>query len=574
MLRLGLTIIVLLVSTGLVHAEKRVALVIGNSNYKLISPLANPKNDAELMSATLSDVGFDVVSAIDVDYQGMRRAVRKFGRTLRRAGKDAVGLLYFAGHGVQARGTNYLIPLGANIEDAADLELEALSASNILSQMESAGNRLNLVVLDACRNNPFKGGLRGAGRGLARINAASGSLVAFAAAPGQVASDRKGANSPYTTELVKAMRQPGLAVEQVFKQVRVGVEGQTGGAQTPWEESSLRGDFYFVPKESTPVAAQESPKQSDREALFWNSVKDSASPALLQAYIDRYPEGTFTSLASILIEQLKQKEEQESQKQNAEQLALAEMRKKEIETQRQREVDLLKKLERARQAQEEAERLRAEAESRGKEEKRELAALTPEQISAETAIAPKDAAEMAALAIRYETGTDIVQSIARAAHWYRQAADKGHADAKYRLGLLYYQGRGVALSRTEAAIHILEAIKLDHQPSLNALLEGTTLRNREFVIAVQQRLKALSMYSGKIDGKWGAGSKEATLIYAGRRQGPVVKKPSKNQNKRIRSKPTVVKRKKPADVDKSKRTNRPRGCVGGFSYSGDAQECS
>ena len=256
-------------------AEKRVALVVGNSAYTNISPLSNPRNDAELIAQTLREVGFEVVTAIDADRRTMGRAIRQFGKALRLAGKDAVGLFYFAGHGVQARGTNYLIPVGAVVEDHADLEIEALSASNILTQMESAGNKLNLVILDACRNNPFKATFRSSERGLARVTAASGSLVAFAAAPGQVAADGRGKNSPYTAALVDAMRQPGLQVEQVFKRVRVRVERETGGAQTPWEESSLRGNFYFQPDgDKTLKAGWPSGGQSriQRMLPLWRSI--------------------------------------------------------------------------------------------------------------------------------------------------------------------------------------------------------------------------------------------------------------------------------------------------------------
>ncbi len=146
-------------------AAQRVALVVGNSDYKLISPLANPENDAALMAETLREVGFEVIEAKNADRRGMARAIRDFGKRLRRAGPDAVGLFYYAGHGVQAGGTNYLIPLGAAVEDEADLEIEAVSASWVLGQMESAGNALNVVILDACRNNPFKGAFRAATRG-------------------------------------------------------------------------------------------------------------------------------------------------------------------------------------------------------------------------------------------------------------------------------------------------------------------------------------------------------------------------------------------------------------------------
>jgi uncharacterized caspase-like protein len=162
-------------------AAQRVALVIGNSDYELISALANPGNDAALMATTLREVGFEVVEATNADQKTMKRAMRDFGKRLRLAGPQAVGLFYYAGHGVQIAGTNYLIPVSAPVETEADLEIEAVMATWMLSQMAYAGNALNIVILDACRNNPFKGSFRAATQGLARMNAPSGSLVAYAA---------------------------------------------------------------------------------------------------------------------------------------------------------------------------------------------------------------------------------------------------------------------------------------------------------------------------------------------------------------------------------------------------------
>jgi len=300
-------------SVSFAAAQQRIALVIGNSDYKLISSLPNPKNDAELMSKTLKEVGFEVVTAIDVDRRGMSRAVKKFGKKLRLAGKDAVGLFFYAGHGVQAEGANFLVPIGAEIEDQSDLSLETLNASDILSQMESAGNALNLIILDACRNNPYKGRVRSNGRGLARLNAASGSLVAFAAAPGQVAADGTGTNSPYTKALTAAMKLPGLTIEQVFKQTRREVEKQTGGQQTPWEESSLKGDFSFINVEQPSVAAIQpgiSPAAANNSALevaYWNSIQSSGDAAVYKAYLNRFPNGTFTELAALRLKSLERK---------------------------------------------------------------------------------------------------------------------------------------------------------------------------------------------------------------------------------------------------------------------------
>lgn len=306
-----LAVCLIVVSVATAGAEKRIALVIGNSSYTQISALANPRNDARLMAKALRDVGFEVVVATDANRLAMGRAIRKFGRTLRRAGSDAVGLFYYAGHGVQANGGNYLIPLGALIEDNADLDIEALSASDVLRQMEAAGNRLNLVVLDACRNNPFKGKIRTALRGLSRIEAASGAMIAFSAAPGQVSADGIGDNSPYTSALVAAMRKPGLKVEEVFKRVRVQVERETGGTQTPWEESSLRGEFYFTPglqrKPAETVKAPGTvPPRTKADRDTWTAIQTTESKAILRAFIREYPNSVYAKFARARLSELEE----------------------------------------------------------------------------------------------------------------------------------------------------------------------------------------------------------------------------------------------------------------------------
>ncbi len=248
--RLYLALVFVVACLSPAGAVQRVALVVGNSDYKLISPLANPENDAALMAETLRAVGFEVIETKNADQRAMKRAIRDFGKRLRRAGPEAVGLFYYAGHGVQAGGTNYLIPLGAPIEREGDLDIEAVSAQWVLTQMEIAGNGLNVVILDACRNNPYKGSFRSAGRGLAKMAAPTGSYIAYAAAPGKLASDGSGSNSLYTATLAKAIREPGLKLEDTFKRVRVRVHEHSGGKQTPWEEGSVLGDFYFVAPES------------------------------------------------------------------------------------------------------------------------------------------------------------------------------------------------------------------------------------------------------------------------------------------------------------------------------------
>jgi len=283
-------------------AEPRLALVIGNSDYR-IGPLKNPANDADLIAKALRRTGFTVTLLNDLKQRDMQRSVVEFSRALKAAGEDAVGLFYYAGHAVQANGVNYLIPVDAVITDELDLRIQALDSSTLMQGLHSAGNRLNLVFLDACRNNPFQALSRSGTRGLAKIDAPSGTLIAYATAPGDVALDGKGKNSPYTIALAKAIRQPDTRVEQALKQVRIEVRDRTGNKQTPWETSSLTGDFYFSGKSTETDVAQTTALPTsdvmDRtiEVEFWKSISDSDDPVLFEAYLEQYPNGVFTTLA-------------------------------------------------------------------------------------------------------------------------------------------------------------------------------------------------------------------------------------------------------------------------------------
>jgi len=224
-------------------ANNRVALVIGNSAYKR-SALANPVNDAKLMAAKLKAQGFEVFASYDAGQRDMKRAVQGFSATLRERGKDVVAFIFYAGHGVQVKGENYLIPVDEQIKSEADVDIDAVSLSSIMSMLENTQTRLAIVVLDACRDNPF-GYARGGQRGLARVDAPSGSLVAFSTAPSKAALDGPdGGNSYFTAALAQAMAEPGLKIEEVFKKVRIAVREKTKGEQTPWESTSLTGDFY------------------------------------------------------------------------------------------------------------------------------------------------------------------------------------------------------------------------------------------------------------------------------------------------------------------------------------------
>ncbi len=233
--------------------ERRIALVIGNGTYKS-SPLANPVNDANDIAAALKNLGFSVRLKINADQRSMERSIREFGKDLR---SGSIGLFYFAGHGIQVHGRNYLIPIGADVESEADVKYESVDAGRVLSQMYEAENSLNIIILDACRDNPYARSFRSSEKGLAKMDAPTGSILAYATAPGSVAADGTGRNGLYTSMLLKHISTPGLEIGRLFRQVRIDVVKSSGKRQTPWESSSLMGDFYFTTKRG--IAVKERP---------------------------------------------------------------------------------------------------------------------------------------------------------------------------------------------------------------------------------------------------------------------------------------------------------------------------
>ncbi|MCK4493767.1 MAG: caspase family protein [Methylococcales bacterium] len=289
---------------------KKVALVIGNSAYKQ-APLANPVNDANDIAAKLRHLNFEVILIKDATKKAMRQAIRNFDKKLR---ADAgVGLFYYAGHGMQVDGTNYLIPLGATIQQSYDVSEESVSANYILKAMEASGNKLNIVILDACRNNPFARGWRsGTANGiLARMDAPTGSIIAYATGPGDTAEDGDSSNGTYTKHLLKNMDIPGLSIEQVFKKVRIGVIKDTAKKQVPWESNSLTGNFYFIenltitPNKISETKAPVSIPLNNEEITYWDTIKSSNNPRYFNAYIEKYGhKGQFTAIAKIRRDEL------------------------------------------------------------------------------------------------------------------------------------------------------------------------------------------------------------------------------------------------------------------------------
>lgn len=275
--------------------EKRIALVIGNAAYK-DAPLKNPVNDAKDMAATLRRLGFDVIEKTNVSQKDINRSISQFGEKLR---SDTVALFYYAGHGIQVKGKNYIIPIDARITGEATVRAEAVDVDTVMDQL--AISPMNIVILDACRNNPFERKFRSTGGGLAQMDAPKGSLIAYATAPGKTAADGDSRNGLYTQELLKHIQTPGLPLEAVFKRVRNGVMAASGDAQTPWEASSLTGDFFFRPSVgATPATVQPVSAPFDAAAVevsFWESIKNSTDAEDFQAYLDKYPGGQFAALA-------------------------------------------------------------------------------------------------------------------------------------------------------------------------------------------------------------------------------------------------------------------------------------
>jgi uncharacterized caspase-like protein len=312
---LGFLGVLFLMQSNLAAAEDRLALVIGNGGYVHVPPLTNPPNDARLAAETLKSDGFKLVgdsALVNADRASMERAIRDFGKRLR---GGAIGLFYYAGHGVQIDGENYLVPVGANVESAADVKYELITVGYVLDEMKNAGNRLNIVILDACRNNPFGGrGLRAVNSGLATMQAPEGTLISYATQPGNVASDGAGKDSPFTVALIAAMSKPGMGVFETFNEIGLDVKKATGGQQQPWLASSpIAGAFQFRPGAGAPAAAvSAAPSASANTApgaaedrAFWESVRDSKSSAEYQAYLQRFPQGIYASLARSRLDALK-----------------------------------------------------------------------------------------------------------------------------------------------------------------------------------------------------------------------------------------------------------------------------
>jgi hypothetical protein len=304
------------VGCSLASASDRIALVIGNNDYKRLPPLKNAANDASGIAAALEAKGWEVILRLNATQRDMGRAIETFEGRLATA--DA-GLMFYAGHGVQARGENWLIPADANVESEVDLKYEGVSARDILEAMKRSGTPLNIVILDACRDNPLRQSARSASRGLAvpaLPQGIKGTAVMFSAAPGETAEDGPaGGNGVFTGALLETLNQPGLKLEEVFKRTARRVSELTANRQRPWFNSSIYGDFYFSETARSgaepapapaPAARPNAAEGSQVEIVFWQSIQDSDQPSLFESYLAQYPDGAFAPLARAKLALLRQ----------------------------------------------------------------------------------------------------------------------------------------------------------------------------------------------------------------------------------------------------------------------------
>jgi uncharacterized caspase-like protein len=310
---IALVLVALLGGMGAALAEKRVALVIGNSNYLRAAKLPNPANDAADMAALLSKLGFKVIHQDNLGYFAFRRALQEFGREAE--GTD-LALVFFAGHGVEVENKNFLIPTDVSLSADSDVEFEAIPLDLVMNALSRVSG-VRVVLLDACRDNPFistmkrANATRSIGRGLAAIEPAAGTLVGYAAKEGTTAFDGGGRNSPYTAGLLAHLGEPGSDIQFVFRKVRDTVVAITEGKQEPYTYGSLPGRQIFIapPQEEQSQVLPPNRSKSDANAIeleFWRSVQGSKSRGALEKYMEAYPNGVFAALAKLQIEQFKE----------------------------------------------------------------------------------------------------------------------------------------------------------------------------------------------------------------------------------------------------------------------------
>jgi len=287
-------------ASNLIRAPK-LALVIGNGGYKEAPALKNALNDARAMGEALRALKFSVSVAIDADRRRMQTTIRNFIQTV--AASQGVAMFYFAGHGLQLAWRNYLLPVDAAIDKPEDLRTQGVDVDGLVKGLKKAANPMNLIILDACRENPFAKDFRSRAKGLSQMDAPPSTLLAYATSPGNVASDGEGTNGLYTEHLLREMQVPEAKVEDVFKRVRLGLRLKSGGAQIPGESTSLEEDFWFMPPERLRSLTEEEKEREFRDELAqWEKIRADKAPGPFERYLRRYPGGRFSELAQLQLD--------------------------------------------------------------------------------------------------------------------------------------------------------------------------------------------------------------------------------------------------------------------------------
>jgi peptidoglycan hydrolase-like protein with peptidoglycan-binding domain len=475
--------LVLLVTVANAQPESRTALVIGNAAYTHQRALGNPVNDATAMADTLRRLGFDVVSSTDADRNRMVKALGEFRRKLR---SDGVGLFYYAGHGMQVRGHNYLLPVDADISDENDAALLAIDLETVQHQMEDAGVRLSLYILDACRDNPFERRFRAvAPRGLAPVDAARGAVIVFATAPGKTAADGEGEHGLFTGALLKNIQKPGLELEDVLKQTAQEVESISGNRQVPWYNSAFSGHFQFLPSSNNKPSAS-----AQNELIFWESIKSSGDPIDFEDFLKRYPQSEFASIAQRRLAYLRALPAQPAVAPPGDRSApKAQEGDTSWSLEERREIQRALRLlghyrgeadggfgpgTRAAIRQFEAFEGLPEKGELSNEERTRLLDLA-QRLAAILDQAPTSpdgvtAASLTGAQARYargwaaENGQRVQRNMAEAAYWYALAAAEGNAHAFTNLGTLMARGQGVPNRDTGAAMALWHAAAARGEP--------------------------------------------------------------------------------------------------------------
>lgn len=289
-------------SRAALYTLPRQALVIGNARYPN-APLGNPTNDARAIAAELRTAGFDVSLQLDAGRDLMSKVINAY--VARLASRKAVGLFYFTGHGAQLAWRNYLIPVDAAIKSRNDIAPQSVELNVLMQGLTKAANPMNMVILDACRDNPFGNAVPVEQKGLSQFDAPPGSLLAYATSPGNVASDGAGAHGPYAESLLRELKIPGATIEDVFKRVRLSVRRLSNGQQIPWESTSLEEDFYFLPPQTIHKPGnKEAAQWFEEELAIWERIKSANDPAPIEDYLRRFPSGVFSEVAQYRLDRV------------------------------------------------------------------------------------------------------------------------------------------------------------------------------------------------------------------------------------------------------------------------------